>query len=337
MKANGLSKGELRKGNGINISLVCTPGGHFEQMTNLSEFYDEYNHFWITIKNKQTESQLQNERAYYIKMAHFKKPWTYLSQMIPVVRIFRLEKPTHVLSTGSGRTAFVPFLWSKIIGAEFIYIDTFSRVHGHTKFGTFLLKTKNKIYTQWKDPENKDAVYIGPIFKKPASSESLPKSAYIFVTVGTREEPFTRLLKGVEELVRKGKIKEKVIVQGGHTRYSTELMEVFDFCAPEKIDELIRHAQYVITQESAGIGTQCLKHGTRFIVMPRDYIYKELPAQSDMKEDLHYELEKLGYTKVVNNTQELEEAIEKIVDLKIGFHFNNSLAISTLHKQMEKT
>ena len=29
-----------------------------------------------------------------------------------------------------------------------------------------------------------------------------------------------------------------------------------------------------------------------------------------MKEDLHYKLEELGYTKVVRNTDELEKAIE---------------------------
>ena len=107
--------------------------------------------------------------------------------------------------------------------------------------------------------------------------------------MGTRDEPFTRLIKGVEDLVKKGIIKEKVVMQVGHTKYSSDHVEIFDFCTPEKIDELILNAKYVITQESAGIGTQCLKHKTRFIVMPRDYQYGELPDKSDMKEDLHYQ------------------------------------------------
>ena len=101
---------------------------------------------------------------------------------------------------------------------------------------------------------------------------------------------------------------------------------------PEKIDELILNARYVITQESAGIGTQCLKNRTKFIVMPRDYQYGELPTKSDMKEDLHCKLEELGYTKVVSNATELEKAIVNIDRLKIGFDFNNSMAISTAAK-----
>jgi UDP-N-acetylglucosamine transferase subunit ALG13 len=209
-------------------------------------------------------------------------------------------------------------------------------VHGHSKFGTFLLKTKNKIYTQWKDPQNENAVYIGPIFKQQENRNKRHDSNYVFATVGTRDEPFTRLIKGVEDLVKKGIIKEKVVVQAGHTKYSSDHVEVFDFCMPEKIDELILNAKYVITQESAGIGTQCLKYRTKFIVMPRDYQYGELPTKSDMKEDLHYRLEELGYTKVVRNTNELEKAIVNIDRLKIGFEFNNSMAISNLQKAMEE-
>jgi UDP-N-acetylglucosamine transferase subunit ALG13 len=91
----------------------------------------------------------------------------------------------------------------------------------------------------------------------------------------------------------------------------------------------------VITQESAGIGTQCLKYGAKFIVMPREYQYRELPAKTDMKEDLHLKLEELGYTKVVRNTDELEKAIEGLEELKVGFHFDNTLAIRTLKELIE--
>jgi UDP-N-acetylglucosamine transferase subunit ALG13 len=154
--------------------------------------------------------------------------------------------------------------------------------------------------------------------------------------VGHRGEPFTRLLKCVEELIERGKVKEKVVIQRGHTKFRSDFADVFDFCTPEKIDELIHNSKYVITQESSGIGSLCLKYRTKFIVMPRDYQYGELPAKSDMNEDLHYKLEELGYTKVVRNTNELEKAINSIDNLKVGFNFDNTLAISTLHRLMEE-
>jgi hypothetical protein len=55
-----------------------------------------------------------------------------------------------------------------------------------------------------------------------------------------------------------------------------------------------------------------------------------------MKEDLQDKLEELGYTKVVRNVDELEKAIVNIEKLKTGFEFNNSMAISKLHKAMEE-
>ena len=319
----------------IKLALVCTIGGHFEQLTNLSDFYDRFEHFWITNRNKQTESHLKAEKRYFIGQAHFKEPWTYLRQVLPVLKIFAKEKPTHVLSTGSGRTAFVPFLVSKVLGIKFIYIDTFSRVSGYSKFGTFLVKMGHQIFSQWNGNQNKKVTYIGPIFKKAGDIKRKNDQNFIFVTVGTRVEPFTRLIEAVDELAKNGKMNEKVIVQAGHTKYASNHIEIFDFCKPETIDELILNARYVVTQESAGIGTKCLKYNTRFIVMPRDYKYCELPTKSDMNEDLHFRLAEMGYTKVVNNAIELENAIIEIEHLKTGFVFNNAKAIMMLNNLME--
>ncbi len=318
-----------------NIALVCSIGGHFEQLTNLSSLYNCYDHFWITNRNKQSESHLRNEKAYYIEMAHFKKPWTYLSQLVPVFSIFAKEKPTHVISTGSGRTAFIPFLFSRLLGKHFLYIDTYSRVTARSLFGTFLLKTGNTIYTQWKDPRNRNACYIGPILNNFEHINKPNHPDYVFVTVGTRAEPFARLLYAVENMVNKGIIKDKVIIQAGHTNYKPSFAEAFDFCSSEQMATLILNAKYVINQASAGIATLCLRYNTRFIVMPREYRYGELPTPKDMEEDLHYTLQEYGYTKVVTNAEELEKAIEGIELLNVGFTFNNTLAISTLHNILE--
>jgi len=316
------------------IALVCTKGGHFEQLINLSDVYNQYNHFWITNRNNQTTSTLEKEKKYFVRIAHFKKPWTFLFQIPSMIRIFLKEKPTHILSTGSGRTAFIPYILARICNIYFIYIDTFSRVYGYSKFGTFLLKTGQNIFSQWEDPGNKNVTYIGCIFKKLINFQKTTDSDYIFVTVGTREEPFTRLITAVEALKKKGIIKEKIIVQAGYTKYRSHFMEIFDFCTPKKIEKLIMNAKYIITQESGGIGSLCLKYNTKFIVMPRIFKYGELPAKSDMKEDLQYKLQEMGYTKVVTDKTELENAIMDIDDIKTGFTFNNDFAVKMLIKHI---
>ena len=137
--------------NKVRISLISTIGGHFEQLTNLFDFYNQYEHFWITNPNAQTEYELNNERKYFINMAHFKKPWQYLSHVPLLLRIFKKERPTHILSTGSGRTCLVPFILSRLLSIKFIYIDTFSYSNNLTKFGVFLNKLGHPIFTQWKN------------------------------------------------------------------------------------------------------------------------------------------------------------------------------------------
>ena len=47
----------------------------------------------------------------------------------------------------------------------------------------------------------------------------------ILVTLGTQHQEFTRLLDYIE----KSKIKDKIIVQAGYTKYKSKKMKMFDF------------------------------------------------------------------------------------------------------------
>ena len=320
----------------IKLALICTAGGHYEQMLNLWDFYKDYDRFWVTSLSAQTEHAAETETVYFIRMAHFKQPWTYLLQFPKVLRAFLKERPTHIISTGSGRIVFVPYLLAAPFGAKFIHIDTFSHVRGFTKMAKFLARVKSPILTQWRSPVKKRAIYIGPIFKEnPLEKPPRRSPSYVFVTAGTRAEPFPRLFRSVEHLIKEGLITDPVIAQVGSTRFESPLMDMFDFRTPQAIDDLIQNARYVITQESAGIVTKCLKFDTAFIVMPRDYAYGELPAKSDMDEDLHLRLQELGYTRVVHNAEEMSSAIMNIDGLKVGFAFDNTLAIRTLRSMVE--
>jgi UDP-N-acetylglucosamine transferase subunit ALG13 len=320
----------------IRLALVCTGGGHFEQMMNLRDLYEGYSHFWITSPGQQTRDSLSGERAYFLNLAHFSKPWTYLAQIPRCIWIFARERPTRLLSTGSGRLGFVPIILALICQVKVIHIETFSHVNRLTKLGRFLAAVKYPITSQWPGNCGQNVEYIGPILMGKEAGELGPReSRHVFVTLGTREEPFPRLLEAVEALVKEGTIKERVIVQAGSTRYRSEVLEIFSFRPPAVIDDLIMNASYVITQESAGIGTKCLRYNKKMIVMPRDYDRGELPAKSDMNEDLHVRLQELGYAFVAQDAAELKSAIGNIPALKVGFPFDNRPAIAKLRALIE--
>ena len=60
----------------------------------------------------------------------------------------------------------------------------------------------------------------------------------ILVTLGTQKEQFTRLLDYIE----KSSIKDKIIVQAGHTKYDSKKMEIFDFISYEEMQDYIKNA-----------------------------------------------------------------------------------------------
>ena len=50
----------------------------------------------------------------------------------------------------------------------------------------------------------------------------------IFVTLGTQDKSFERLLKAIDKEIEKGTIKDKVVVQAGYTKYESKNMEIFE-------------------------------------------------------------------------------------------------------------
>jgi UDP-N-acetylglucosamine transferase subunit ALG13 len=87
----------------------------------------------------------------------------------------------------------------------------------------------------------------------------------IFVTVGTNEAPFDRLLRAIDEL----RIDEELIVQHG----SSTVRPAGAFCVESlplaELTELVCRARVVITHAGVGTILTALANGTRPVVVPR--------------------------------------------------------------------
>lgn len=97
----------------------------------------------------------------------------------------------------------------------------------------------------------------------------------IFVTVGTHEQQFNRLIKEVDELIGNGDINEEVIVQAGFSTYKSKN------CTCEKVisyDEMIKNikkARIVITHGGPATFMMPLQEGKIPIVVPRQKKFNE--------------------------------------------------------------
>ena len=88
----------------------------------------------------------------------------------------------------------------------------------------------------------------------------------IFVSVGTNEARFDRLLRAVDELP----LDEELVVQHGHsTRIERPGAELVDFLSFEGMVETIRRARIVVTHAGVGSVMVSLANGKCPVVVPR--------------------------------------------------------------------
>ena len=136
----------------------------------------------------------------------------------------------------------------------------------------------------------------------------------ILVTVGTTPFNFNRLLKAVDELIEKGKVKERVVMQIGHSTYEPRNAEWFRLASYREMEELNRKARVVITHGGAGSILTALKFGKPVIAVPRLKKFNE--HTDDHQIDLVKNLSKEGKLIGVFDVKNLYEAIQKAKRVK---------------------
>ncbi len=129
----------------------------------------------------------------------------------------------------------------------------------------------------------------------------------IFVTVSGWA--FERLIKAVDELVGSGKIKEKVVMQIGNTKYEPKNCEWFRFENLKRILELNRTARVVVAHAGAGCIITALQFKKPLVIVPR---YKRFGEHvNDHQLDLAGALDTKGIAAAVYDISDLLSAIKR--------------------------
>lgn len=97
----------------------------------------------------------------------------------------------------------------------------------------------------------------------------------IFVTVGTHEQPFNRLLEYVDKLKEQKVITEEVIMQTGFSTYIPKHCEYQKLFSYQKMNELVEKARIVITHGGPSSFLMVLQKGKIPIVVPRQKQFNE--------------------------------------------------------------
>jgi beta-1,4-N-acetylglucosaminyltransferase len=138
----------------------------------------------------------------------------------------------------------------------------------------------------------------------------------IFVTVGTNEAPFDRLLEAVQEL----STTDEVVVQHGSSSVRpANARRCFDFLLFDDLVEEMRKARVVVTHAGIGSIMTALSCGKRPVVVPRLVRHRE--AVDDHQLPVARRLEEAGLVTLVDDLSALDEAVGRAgeaVDVALG-------------------
>lgn len=157
----------------------------------------------------------------------------------------------------------------------------------------------------------------------------------IFVTLGTQDKDFSRLLQAIDKEIEKGNIKEKVVVQAGCTKYESENMEILDLVPQDEFDKLMSKASLLITHGGVGSILTAIKHGKPVIAAARLKKYKE--HTNDHQKQIIKEFSDAGYILELRDFNKLGKMIEKSKTFKARkFESNTQNMVNLIDDYIEK-
>lgn len=138
----------------------------------------------------------------------------------------------------------------------------------------------------------------------------------IFVTVGTHEQQFDRLIMQIDKLKETGRITEDVMIQTGFSNYVPKYCAHSKLLSYKAMQEYIAKAGIIITHGGPSSFIAPLQIGKIPIVVPRQKKYDE--HVNDHQLDFCREVKaRMGNIILVEDTEELEKTItgyEQIVE-----------------------
>ena len=153
----------------------------------------------------------------------------------------------------------------------------------------------------------------------------------IFVSLGTQDKPFNRIIDYILKL--KEEIKElediEIVFQIGQTKLSEEEkskieklnektrnkekknITVFNMLKPEDMKKYIINANIVVTHAGVGTIMECIEHNKDIIVLPR----KEENGEhvNNHQEEIAFEMEKNGLLYKVDTYEKMEEIVIELI------------------------
>lgn len=160
----------------------------------------------------------------------------------------------------------------------------------------------------------------------------------IFVTVGTHEQGFDRLVKEIDELRRENIINEEVIIQKGYTEYEPKHCTSYKLIGYDEMQKYLEEARIIITHGGPASFIAPLTIGKVPIVVPRQKDFNE-HVNNHQLEFVRQVVERDNSIIPVYDIKDLKEILlnydEIVSKMKENYTSNNKSFCEKLDKEIK--
>lgn len=128
----------------------------------------------------------------------------------------------------------------------------------------------------------------------------------IFVTLGTQDKPFTRLLDYLENST----IEDEIIVQAGFTKYESKKMNILTYVSADDFEKYLNEADVIVAHGGVGTIMKALNNDKKVIACARLAKYGE--HQNDHQIQIINNFKTHGYLLELNEDNTIDACFEEI-------------------------
>mgnify|MGYP004543003715 FL=1 len=157
----------------------------------------------------------------------------------------------------------------------------------------------------------------------------------IFVTVGTHEQPFDRLVKKVDDLKKNGVIKEEVFIQTGFSTYEPKFCQWSKLIPYQQMVKNVAEARIVITHGGPASFIMPLQIGKIPVVVPRQHQFDE-HVNDHQVEFARNVAQRMGTIITVENIETLGDIITNYDQIIAGMNHEMNSNNAKFNEELEK-
>ncbi|MCH3977641.1 MAG: UDP-N-acetylglucosamine transferase subunit ALG14 [Candidatus Methanomethylophilus sp.] len=150
------------RGESMRVDLLCSWGGHLQEMLDLRGAWGRYDYRFITFESERTAAM--NE-----PMVLITPPWIsiprFLRSLLRALRCVLFDRPDVLISTGMGYVDVFVFPLCKLLGTYTVYIESGANVDYVSGTAGIVRRFADRFIVRWEDlAEDIGAEFHGGIF-----------------------------------------------------------------------------------------------------------------------------------------------------------------------------